>query len=354
MNKLAKVFVLLIVFLAPRQGFGQEDSTMYAHYINVGQAAAVLLEFPCGAILIDAGAQDDATKDNLLNYLDTFFQRRKDLNRTLALVMVTHPHIDHNKALEELASKFRIERYIDDGLTLGSGRANQKWMQSQVVKAKITYEPIFYEDIVNGGNKRGKTDTIIDPINCTNGDPKIIVYSGAFKNQPEDWTETDFKNYNNHSLVIKILFGKSSFLFTGDLETKGIKTLLNTYSGTAVLDADVLMVGHHGAANATTEDYLTAVTPKYAIISCGEWDFGKGGTDKYTTYFYGHPRVSTIQMLEEYVSLTRPVDVLVKAADGVRDFRNIHERKAIYSTSWDHTIIVRATTAGKYSIKTDN
>src|SRR5437868_5347455 len=86
----------------------QEDNIMYAHYINVGQAAAVLLEFPCGAVLIDAGAQDDSYQKQLIGYLGNFFARRRDLDSTLALVMVTHPHIDHNKALDKVAQTFRV------------------------------------------------------------------------------------------------------------------------------------------------------------------------------------------------------------------------------------------------------
>ncbi len=62
---------------------------------------------------------------------------------------------------------------------------------------------------------------------------------------------------HNHSVVIKVTFGKSSFLFTGDLETAALETLLQTYSS-SLLDIDILRVGHHGAANATTSAYLNA------------------------------------------------------------------------------------------------
>lgn len=308
----------------------QEDNVMYVHYINVGQAAAVLLEFPCAAVLIDAGAQDENYHRKLLDYLGQFFARRKDLDSTFSLIMVTHPHVDHNEALVDIAQKFRVDRYIDDGLQKkGSGKVNQRWMQEQSGAAHIAYESFSYEEISKGGNVQGITDAVIDPVNCPNGNPKIMLYSGQFSKKPDNWSETDFTNYNNHSLVIKVLFGKSSFLFTGDLEKKGIQKLLDTYKTTKALDVDVLMVGHHGAGNATTEDYLTAVSPKYAVISCGEWDYGKDGTDHYTTYYYGHPRISTIEMLEGYITQKRFEPITVKAADGALDFRNIHESKRI-------------------------
>lgn len=332
----------------------QQDNTMYAHYINVGQAASVLLEFPCGVILIDAGAQDDTYHKNLMDYLAKFFAKRNDLNKKIALLMVTHPHVDHNEALVDIAQKYRVERYIDDGLRVGSGKVNQKWMQDNAQDAGIIYRSYSFEEITQGGNKKGKTDTIIDPINCTNGDPKIILYSGRLEEKPDNWSATDFKNYNNQSLVIKVQFGKASFLFTGDLEKRGIKNIVNEYDGTDALDVDVLMVGHHGAANATTDDYLQAVTPTHAIISCGEWDFGKGLSDMYTTFAYGHPRISTINMLEDEIPGRRTEEMRVKAAEGVRDFRFINVDKRIYATPWDGTIVIRASIDGNYRVITEN
>src|SRR5438552_18541405 len=67
---------------------------MKIHLINVGQGAATLLEFPCGAVLVDTGGENN-TGDALVTYLDAFFVRRTDLDRTIAVLFVTHPHIDH-------------------------------------------------------------------------------------------------------------------------------------------------------------------------------------------------------------------------------------------------------------------
>jgi competence protein ComEC len=354
MKRIYKLFLWASIILLAGKAHAQQDNTMYAHYINVGQAASVLLEFPCGVILIDAGAQDDTYHKNLMDYLTSFFAKRKDLNKTIALVMITHPHIDHNEALRDIAQNFRVERYIDDGLRVGSGKTNQIWMQDNAKTAGITYRSYSFEDITKGGNKKGKTDTIIDPINCTNGDPKIILYSGQLKEKPDNWSDTDFKNYNNQSLVIKVLFGKASFLFTGDLEKRGIKNIVEEYDGTNALDVDVLMVGHHGATNATTDDYLEAVTPTHAIISCGEWDFGKGASDQFTTFAYGHPRISTINLLEDDIPGKRTEEMHVKAAEGARDFRFINVKKRVYATPWDGTIVIRASTEGSYRVITEN
>ena len=71
---------------------------MAAHYIDVGQGAAVLLEFSCGAVLVDTGGQGDKYVDGnakLMAYLNAFFARRTDLDRTFDAVFLTHAHADH-------------------------------------------------------------------------------------------------------------------------------------------------------------------------------------------------------------------------------------------------------------------
>ena len=69
---------------------------MKVHYIDVGQGNAALVEFSCGAVLIDAGGGNDDVAETLTTYPDDFFNRRSDLNRTLDAVFITHTHVDHN------------------------------------------------------------------------------------------------------------------------------------------------------------------------------------------------------------------------------------------------------------------
>src|SRR5262245_35802909 len=73
-------WITTLLFLAPARG---QEPTMVAHYIDVGQGLSVLLEFPCGAVLIDTGSQDLEHIDHLSGYLRDFFKRRSDLQNTL-------------------------------------------------------------------------------------------------------------------------------------------------------------------------------------------------------------------------------------------------------------------------------
>ena len=92
---------------------------MKAHFIDMGQANAALLEFPCGAVLIDAGAQDEEKVDELVRFLNDLFARRQDLGRTLKSIIITHNHIDHTRALRTVVEMegLTVERTIDHDMT---------------------------------------------------------------------------------------------------------------------------------------------------------------------------------------------------------------------------------------------
>ena len=343
-----KLSLLIFVILTAGVVFAQDDH-MLVHYINVGQGNAALLEFPCGAVLIDAGGQDVSSDDHLIDYLDKFFQDRQDLNHTLDLVIITHDHKDHNRALLKVASRYTIKNYIDNGLTKGSGEPNQSKMQQQAADKHITYDHYSFERITAGHNMGGMTSEVIDPIKCENVDPQIILYSGSFDKKPASWTANDFtKNGNNHSLFIKVLYGKSSFLFIGDAETAEMGSVVDYYSNTTALDADVLLVGHHAAKNATTDPFLQEVTPKYAIISCGKWYDDSTSAGPFDTYHYGHPTDSALRMLERRIPGNRISPVIVKAGLGATKFIDKTITKRIYATAWDNDIVIKATTDGRY------
>lgn len=109
----------------------------------------------------------------------------------------------------------------------------------------------------------------------TLGDAKITIVGPV--GTPED--------LNNASVVMKVVYGKNSFLFTGDAEAKSEKQIL---ANGADIKADVLKLGHHGSSTSTSEEFLKVVSPSLALISCGK------DND------YGHPHKETIEKLEKY------------------------------------------------------
>ena len=105
------------LLLVPSSGLAA-GPTMSVHFIDVGQGDATLLEFPCGAVLVDTGGEDSWGFDGghaVTTYLSAFFQRRKDLARTLKSVILTHPHPDHTRGLAEVVTVFMVDHIVDNG-----------------------------------------------------------------------------------------------------------------------------------------------------------------------------------------------------------------------------------------------
>lgn len=313
---------------------------MTAHFINVGQADSTLLEFPCGAILIDAGVEKNKKPEHLIEYLNKFFNKRPELNRTLESVIITHGDSDHTKAMEEVCENFTVKRYVDNGLTRGDVPIS--------LKSKDTiFRDVNNDEITAGDNKKGITDDIIDPINCKECDPNIVIlWSRSTK------LSGDYKKKNNQSLIIRVDFGKASFLFTGDAEIKETGDMLDYYEegadesdeqSSSILDVDVYHVGHHGSVNGTTEELVDAMTPTIAVISVGK------PTDAVTKN-YGLPRIETLEMLKDNITETRNPSKKIKAAEGKGKFVNYKLKQNIYTTAADGDIKIQAKWDGSFTV----
>ncbi len=341
---------------------------MIAHYINVGQGDATLLEFSCGAMLIDTGGertQEVHGGNQLVKYLDDFFKRRTDLNNTLDLVVLTHPHKDHvlgsvedteykNKDTDKIikveglidrnnASKFIIKNIIDNGDDdyRNSGGSQQNKFRKFALDNGIPYQAIYNENIKYAD---GLTNEVIDPIECSEIDPAIRVLWGQV-NSSHSWSSND----NNDSIVIRVDFGESSFLFTGDLQEPAIIEMISSYQSLPeTLDIDVYQVGHHGSHNATTDELMKEMTPKIAVISMGD---PEGSQERWSGYTYGHPRHDVIDLLLN-VSNNRN-EKAVPIGYGQRDFKIENIDKAIYATGWDGHVLIFANSIGEFIVETE-
>jgi len=120
---------------------GVVNAQMKAHFINVGQAESILLEFRRHAVLIDAGGEDTGDtrdRDHLLDYLDRFFARRTDLRDTLHSVVVSHPHIDHTRHLMDV-----LENYTVRNLSALTPSASSRSSGYSIVSCCITTTLLF-------------------------------------------------------------------------------------------------------------------------------------------------------------------------------------------------------------------
>lgn len=322
------------------------DGEMRAHFIDVGQGAATLLEFTCGAVLIDSGGEKNQGFDSnnaLLTYLNQFFARRQDLNRTIDLFALTHPHIDHTRGVSTVIENFDVRNAIDNGQTTGSGGSQQRDLEDYATGTDgVGYEAISRDQI---DSTHGRTDTVIDPVNCSNGDPEIRVLWGRVSSNP-GWPNTRFGNPNNHSVALRMDFGQFSLLITGDMEDVAIADFVQRYQGTSLLDVDVYEAGHHGSRNGTTTDLITAMTPEAAVIAMGSIS----RKFLWTAWKYGHPNKNIVLALANAITGTRdPMNVsLGTGAETFED--NVPMHSAIYATGWDGTVVIEADQLGQFHI----
>lgn len=336
-------------------------ATMRLHVLDVGQGDAILVELPCGAMLVDTGGEEtDASgaspgfdSDQALeDQLEAFFAERPDLQRTLDSVVLTHPHIDHTHGVTRLlalvaAGKLHIRNVVTNGNEgSGSGIQQQRALHDWADTAPGV-ERWYVLQRKTGAT--GLTNGVIDPFpTCDGIDPKVTALWGRIDGASplsQSWSPDDLDNENNHSVVLRIDFGAASALLTGDLEDAGIAALLAQYAGTGLLDVDVYKVGHHGSYNGTTPGLVQAMTPRAAVISAGPFD----RLGDYTAYTYGHPRWRAVSDLlgdndSIGVSGSRPHAVDAEVATGYSDghgvFEMRHIARAVFSTGWEHHAVV--------------
>lgn len=329
---------------------GTVSAQMRVHLINVGQGCATLIEFPCAAILVDTGGETDSlfnSTEALKAYLNDFFQRRDDLHHTLQCVYLTHPHKDHTLGVPVLLdSPYIIKNAVTDGLEQGSGKPGQVRLHRRAQDAEETtdttddigFDPVTTSEV----GTTGLTNAVIDPVNCMGTNPVIRLLWGASATNP-GWTKTAFEQANNHSLVLRIEYGASSVLITGDLEESGQRNLLTTYNGTPLLHADVYLVGHHGSKNGTTPELLRKIAPQMALIGVGD----PARQLMWTAWAYGHPNKTVLDLLQQTLTASR-TPITVQAGIGAKKFVPYTVSKAIYATGWDDNVVLEADSAGHW------
>ena len=230
------------------QAAGQKEkaavSEMTVHYLDVGQGDCVLVSCDGESMLIDAGDNNQGTK--IQNYL------KKQGVTKLKYAVGTHPDADHIGGLDVILYKF------DCGTV----------MMPDVSKNTATYR-----DVVDTMKQKGYRNTVPEPGDSFQLGDAVCTVLGP---------EESYEDANNNSIVLKVEHGENSFLFMGDAEAEAEADIL---SGGADVEADVLKVGHHGSRSSSSQKFLKAVDPSYAVISCGEDNS------------YGHPHAETLNNL---------------------------------------------------------
>ena len=221
-----------------------ESGSFTIHFIDVGQADSALVTCDGHSMLIDGGNADDS------NLVYSVLQRETDGH--LDYVVGTHAHEDH---IGGLSGAFEADT-------------------ADVTFCPVTeYDSKAFRNFKTRADERGGGITIPAVGDTfTLGEATVTVV--AVNSVPEDT--------NNTSIVIRIVYGDTSFLFTGDAEQETEEKILESDQD---IESTVLKVGHHGSSTSTSQAFLDAVSPTYAVISCGKDNS------------YGHPHSETLAKL---------------------------------------------------------
>lgn len=234
-----------------------EGDGLTIHFIDVAQADCALLECDGTYILIDGGNVEDSSL--VVSYL------QKQGVEELAAVICSHAHEDHVGGLPGVLAVYPTEA---------------------VYAPTRTYSSNCFDDFVYYTDQQGLDITIPEVGHTISFGGATAQVLGPVK---------QYADTNNTSIVLKITYGTTSFLFTGDMETSAETDLLD--SG-ANVKADVLKVGHHGSDTSTGYRFLYEVNPTYAVISVGQGNS------------YGHPNEVTLSRLEDADCTTYRTDKL--------------------------------------------
>ena len=225
-----------------------DDGEVMFHFIDVGQGDAILVTSKDGNMLVDTSEQD--AREALDSYLKAAGVEK------LKYLVLTHPDADHIGNADYIIENYKVENVV---------------MTDHAATTKT------YERLLDAIEK--KNVNVIIPT------PGYEFSVGALKNIVVAPTEK-YDDPNEMSIVIKSVYGSTSVMLTGDAEGESESDICKYWDDDA-LKCDILKVGHHGSSSSTSEDFLKSVSPKIAVISCGEGNK------------YGHPHTEITDRLAD-------------------------------------------------------
>ena len=285
-NKLMKILLVLIIMVCTYfyEEYFQEDTTkneveyrqnqevkinpnnLVIHFVDVGQGDCILIGQNNEYVLIDAGNNEDGQL--LVEYF-------KELGvKKFKYVIGTHAHEDHIGGIDNIINNFELDKFY----------------MPDVITTTKTFEDVL--DALLKKQKAFDTPKIGDKFKLNDLEFEVL-YLG-----------TDKSDLNDTSIVLKLTYKNTTYLFMGDATSKVEKILINEGKD---LSSDVLKVGHHGSQYSSTATFLKKVNPSYAVIQVGQDNE------------YDHPKQITLDKLNKLNTLTYRTDeqgTIILTSDG--------------------------------------
>lgn len=235
-------FLLFLSF-----SFAEETEGLRIYYLDVGQADAAVILCEGESLMIDGGNAADSS------FIYSFLTKTLHMKH-LNYMIASHPHEDHVGGL--------------------AGALNACIVDT-LYTPTMEYDTRAFQSMMKYAHQQGTSIIVPHPGDSFTVGSAQVTFLAPLR---------EYKNINDISIVAKIIFGDTSFLFTGDIEWDAEHDLIDEGID---LCADVLKVPHHGSDTSSSYVFLRAVMPSYAIISVGEGNA------------YGHPVEDTLSRLRD-------------------------------------------------------
>ena len=249
--------LLVVAILVSVAAATMPDNNLHVGFLDVGEGDAILIQRGSQDILIDGGPSPQAICLDLGEKLPFW-------DRTIELIVLTHPHADHLTGLVEVLHRYDVQQVLYPALDYDSPIYGE-WL-------KLIKEKAIKCTTAQAGQQIDLGDGAV--INVLN--PPIPHLTG---------TESDI---DNNGVVLRLSKGRVSFLLTADIRQEAEFELI---ADRADLSSTVLKVAHHGSDTSTTLRFLAVVSPRVAVISVG-------ADNK-----FGHPKEEVIKRLEQKLGI---------------------------------------------------
>lgn len=245
-NYITLVITILIIFTAITPVKAAANGQLKVHFFDVGDADCMLIQQGSKSMLIDAGNNSDEAV--IKKYLSNLGINKLDI------VIGTHVDEDHIGSMDAVINDFEIDKFY-----MPESNTTTKYLDDVMRAVRKKGLQVIIPVSEQSFNLGEAVCTILAPVNM------------------------GYKELNNYSIVIKLQYGKTSFLFTGDAEGLSEKEMMRRGFDLA---ANVLKLGHHGSIRSTTGEFLDRVNPQYAVIMVGK------------NNNYRHPHKRTMEKLK--------------------------------------------------------